>query len=328
LKGKSQKHIEMKSHIFIGITLLICSGLNGQQRLSSKVYFESGKETIEGILIRPDDNENTPAVVFQQGSGNHSFEGYEDKAWGPHKFYIEDVLLKQGYAVLYCNKRGLGESTGNWKKNSFYGRAEDAYAAVSYLKSLPFIDSTRIGVSGHSQGGWIAQIVAAQHEEIAFVIALAGPTVGVKAQTGSNDSLRYMCEGYLGEKLTKRMKKDRKNKQRGYNIGKKTGIIGSARHWYLIADYDNDEVLKSIHCPTLLLFAEYDINVDPEQNIQHFNKLFNNNPPDNFTIKVMEGGQHGFYIVENRCVSWDLAEQQPFDPQFQNKVRSWLTNLD
>jgi pimeloyl-ACP methyl ester carboxylesterase len=297
----------MKSHIFIAITLLICSGLYGQKRLSSKVYFESGKETIEGILVRPNSNNNTPAVVFQQGSGNHSFKGYENEAWGPHKFYLEDVLLEQGYAVLYCNKRGLGESTGNWKKNDFYGRAEDAYAAVRYLKSLPFIDSTRIGVSGHSQGGWIAQIVAAKHEDVAFVIALAGPTVGVKAQTGSNDSLRYMCEGYLDEKLTKRMKKDRKNKQLGYNLGKRTGIIGSARHWYLIADYDNDEVLKSIYCPTLLLFAEHDINVDPEQNIQHFNKLFNNNPPDNFSIKVMDGGQHGFYKVTDRCVDWNTA---------------------
>jgi dienelactone hydrolase len=319
----------MKTTIInFAISLLISSSLCAQERLASTVYFESGKETIEGILIRPNDKENTPAVVFQQGSGNHSFEGYETEAWGPHKFYIEDVLLEQGYAVLYCNKRGLGGSTGNWKKNSLYGRADDAYAAVTYLKSLPFIDSTRIGVSGHSQGGWIAQIVAAQHEDIAFAIALAGPTVSVKAQTGSNDSLRYMCEGYTGDELTKRMKKDRKNKKLGYNIGKTFGFIGSARFWYLIADYENDEILKSIQCPTLLLFAEYDINVDPVQNIEHFNQLFDNTPPDNFTIKVMEGGQHGFYKVADRCVDWDTAMQQPFDPSFQDQVRNWLIKLD
>jgi len=319
----------MKTTIFnIAISLLISSSLYAQERLVSTVYFESGKETIEGILIRPNDKENTPVVVFQQGSGNHSFDGYETEAWGPHKFYIEDVLLEQGYAVLYCNKRGLGGSTGNWKKNSFYGRADDAYAAVSYLKSLPFIDGDRIGISGHSQGGWIAQIVAAQHKDIAFIIALAGPTVGVKAQTGSNDSLRYMCEGYTGDKLIKRMKKDLKNKQLGYNIGKRTGIIGSARFWYLIADYDNDEVLKSIQCPSLLLFAEHDINVDPVQNIEHFNQLFDNSPPDNFTIKVMDGGQHGFYKVADRCVDWDTAMQQAFDPAFQDQVRNWIEKLD
>ena len=317
----------MKTYIII-ITLFISNYLHGQERLASTVFFKSGKQTIEGILIRPNNKENTPAVVFQQGSGNHSFKGYETEAWGPHKFYIEDVLLEQGYAVLYCNKRGLGKSTGNWKKNSFEGRAEDAYAAVTYLKSLAFIDAERIGISGHSQGGWIAQIAAAQHEDIAFVIALAGPTVGVKAQTGSNDSLRYMCEGYSGDKLIARMKKDRKNKNFGYNMGKTFGFIGSARFWYLIADYDNDKALKSIQCPTLFLFAEHDINVKPEQNIQHFNNVFDNKPPNNFTIKVMQGGQHGFYKVSDRCVDWDTAMQQPFDAQFQNEVRGWLIQLD
>ena len=318
----------MKTNIIIIISLLIRGSLYGQERLASTVYFKSGEETIEGILIRPNNKDNTPAVVFQQGSGNHSFEGYETEAWGPHKFYIEDVLLEQGYAVLYCNKRGLGNSTGSWKKNSFYGRADDAYAAVTHLKTLDFIDPERIGISGHSQGGWIAQIVAAQHEDVAFIITLAGPTVGVKAQTGRNDSLRYMCDGYSGDKLTKRMKKDRKHKKLGYDVGKTFGFIGSARFWYLIADYNNDEVLKSIQCPTLLLFAEHDMNVPPGQNIEHFNEVFDNNPPDNFTIEVMEGGQHGFYIVSDRCVGWDTAMQQPFDPQFQDKVRNWLVKLD
>ena len=318
----------MKTYIIIIFSIFANSYLYSQNRLSSIVYFNSGAETIEGILIRPNNDKNTPAVVFQQGSGNHSFEGYETEAWGPHKFYIEDVLLELGYAVLYCNKRGLGKSTGNWKKNSFTGRADDAYAAVNYLKTLDFIDPERIGISGHSQGGWIAQIVAAQHEDIAFVIALAGPTVSVKAQTGSNDSLRYMCEGYAGDKLTKRMKKDRKNKKLGYKVGKSFGFIGSARFWYLIADYDNDETLKSIHCPTLFLFAEHDINVNPEQNIDHFNKVFDNNPPANFTFKTMPGGQHGFYVVSDGCVSWETAEKQPFDPQFQNEIRNWLAQLD
>ena len=101
------------------------------------------------------------------------------------------------------------------KKNSFYGRADDAHAAVRYLKTLPFIDSTKIGFSGYSQGGWFTQIVAAQHEVIAFVVALAGPTVGVRPQNGSNDSLHYMCQGFSGDKLVKRMKKDRKNNQLG-----------------------------------------------------------------------------------------------------------------
>ena len=63
----------MKTNLIIVIALIISSYAWGQERLASKVNFQSGKETIEGILIRPNNNDNTPAVVFQQGSGNHSF---------------------------------------------------------------------------------------------------------------------------------------------------------------------------------------------------------------------------------------------------------------
>jgi dipeptidyl aminopeptidase/acylaminoacyl peptidase len=318
----------MKSILIILMGLFISQVLFAQTRIASTVTFTSGDETIEGILIRPNPDDKVPAVVFQQGSGNHSFDGYEKEAWGPHKYYIEDVLLEQGYAILYCNKRGLGNSTGNWKKNDFYGRADDAYAAVEFLKSRPDIDASRIGISGHSQGGWIAQIAASRHEDIAFVISMAGPTVGVRAQTSMYDSLMYLCNGFPQDKLGKKMEKYHKRKRTSANIGKALPFIKSAYYWHLIIDYDNDEVLKNLKCPTLLLFAEHDANVPPEQNIGHLKELFDNNPPSNFIIKVMKGGQHGFYMVEDRCVDWGTAEQQPFDPQFQEEIRNWLIRLD
>jgi len=315
----------------IYVILVLAFGIqlvSGQNRIAEKVSFKSGEETISGILVKPNSGENLPVVVFQQGSGNFAFEGYENEAWGPHKYYIEDVLLAQGYAVLYCNKRGLGGSTGNWRKNDFYGRAADAYAAIEYLKTLPEIDANRIGVSGHSQGGWIAQIVAAKHHDVAFIICLAGPTVGVKEQIYSNDKFQFECDGYQGAKLEKKIEKRKKSLDKSYNLGKNSGIIGAAKHLYLIFDYDNNEVLRSIKCPTLLLFAEFDINVDPKENIDHLNQIFENELPNNITVKTMPKGQHGFYKVENRCVPWDEAEKNDFDSNFQNQIKEWLSELN
>ncbi|WKK65166.1 DUF418 domain-containing protein [Lutimonas zeaxanthinifaciens] len=310
--------------------ILIFSGViygNAQNRTASKVMFQSGEESIEGILVRPNSNNNTPAVVFQQGSGPHAFDGYEMKAWGPHKYYIEDVLLELGYAVLYCNKRGLGNSSGNWRQNDFYGRAADAYAGVQYLRTLSFIDGSRIGMAGHSQGGWISQIVASQHPDIAFVICLAGPTTGVQDQVDDNDRSRFICEGYSGEKLENKIEKRKKSLIKSANLGKKSGLIGSARHWYLISDYDNEKELKNLTCPTLFLFGEFDINVDPEININHLKKVYNNQVPKNITYKTMPRGNHGFYQVENKCVDWDTASKNDFDPEFQNEIRKWLSSL-
>jgi dipeptidyl aminopeptidase/acylaminoacyl peptidase len=314
---------------YITLTLILAIDvLSAQNRISNQVSFKSGEEIITGILVKPNSQANLPVVVFQQGSGNFAFDGYENEAWGPHKFYIEDVLLEAGYGVLYCNKRGLGGSTGNWRKNDFYGRATDAYAAVEYLKTLPEIDSTRIGVSGHSQGGWVAQIVAAKHDDIAFIICLAGPTVGVKEQIYSNDKFQFECDGYEGGKLEKKIEKRKKGLNKSYNIGKNSGLVGAAKHLYLIFEYDNDEILKSIKCPTLLLFAEFDINVDPTENINHLNQLFKNNVPDFITVKTMPQGQHGFYKVENRCVPWDEAEKNGFDSNFQNQIKEWVNQLN
>lgn len=301
---------------------------SGQNRIAEEVSFKSGNETLTGILVKPGAGDNLPAVVFQQGSGDHAFDGYEKEAWGPHKFYIEDVLLEQGYAVLYCNKRGLGGSTGNWRKNDFYGRAADAYAAVEYLRTLPEINSDSIGVAGHSQGGWIAQIVASEHEDISFIICLAGPTVGVKDQIYSHDRFRFACEGYEGEKLDKKIDKRKKSLDKSYNLGKNSGIVGSAKHLYLIFDFDNEEILKSIDCPALFLFGEYDINVDPHENITHLNQIFEGQVPDNFSIQTMPKGQHGFYKVENRCIPWEEAEKNGFDSNFQNQIREWVRSLD
>ena len=318
----------MKTIYIILAMILAVQSVNGQNRIAEKVSFKSGEETITGILVKPNSGDDLPAVVFQQGSGNFAFDGYENEAWGPHMFYIEDVLLAQGYAVLYCNKRGLGGSTGNWRKNDFFGRADDAYAAIEYLKTLPEIDANRIGVSGHSQGGWIAQITAAKHDDVAFIICLAGPTVGVKEQIYSNDRFQFECEGYEGDKLEKKIEKRKKGLDKSYNIGKNSGIIGAAKHLYLIFGYENDEVLKSIECPTLLLFAEFDINVDPQENIDHLNQIFENHIPTNIAVKTMSKGQHGFYKVENRCVPWDEAEKNDFDSNFQNQIAEWVSELN
>jgi len=315
----------------ISLLVLIISSMqfaDAQERHASVVNFKSGEATINGILIRPHNKDNTPAVIFQQGSGAHAFDGYEKAAWGPHKFYIEDVLLDMGYAVLYCNKRGLGDSSGNWRQNDFIGRAKDAYAGVEYLKTLSFIDADKIGISGHSQGGWIAQIVASQHKDIAFVISLAGPTVGVQKQVEDNDKSRFICEGFTGEKLEKKIEKRKKSLSKSAKLGEKSGIIGSAKHWYLIHDYDNDPYLSSLTCPTLLLFAEYDINVDPELNIKHLDSLFNNDIPSNITYKVMPHGNHGFYQVENKCVDWDTASKNEFSPDFQEVIRNWMLSIN
>ena len=52
------------------VFILIIQIVSAQNRIAENVSFKSGEETITGILVKPNSNDNLPVVVFQQGSGN------------------------------------------------------------------------------------------------------------------------------------------------------------------------------------------------------------------------------------------------------------------
>jgi predicted esterase len=57
--------------------------------------------------------------------------------------------------------------------------AADVTSSLKYLQSRSDIDSKRIGLIGHSEGGIIAPWVAAENPTIAFIVMLAGPGVKI-----------------------------------------------------------------------------------------------------------------------------------------------------
>ena len=62
----------------------------------------------------------------------------------------------RGVAVLIPDKRGSGQSGGDWMTAGFDVLAEDAAASLEALRSLESVDESRCGVVGLSQGGWVA----------------------------------------------------------------------------------------------------------------------------------------------------------------------------
>ena len=291
------------------------------------VSIKSGKVKLEGVLVLPQSSskEIYPAVVMLGGSGGHSITPYKGKAWGPHAYYLEDVFLPRGYAILHLNKRGCGKSEGNWKKNDFYGRARDAWAAVEYLQSLPNIDGRRIGLAGHSQGGWIAGITAAQHPEISFVVSFAGPTVGVALQNDQHMRNDWKCQGFGESQIEKKLKKRHRFLRFAEIIGTILPFIGEARYWKLIHDYEHDDILKQIACPTLLLFGEHDNMVPARDNISYFHQLIPSKVGRNFKIIVLPEGDHFFQISESVCFDGQLSSR--FSEKLQGQIGHWLDSI-
>ena len=77
-------------------------------------------------------------------------------------------LIRHGIAVLGYDKRGVGESTGDWNIATFEDLAGDAVAAVAYVKTRRDIDASQIGLLGWSQAGWIMPLAAVRAKESRF----------------------------------------------------------------------------------------------------------------------------------------------------------------
>jgi len=287
-----------------------------------KSYFVNS----DGIMLEADlfvpsgGSEKKPAVVFTPGSGDSDYHNY---SYGLLETYVLDVFLSHDIAVLLVNKRGMGQSEGNYVKNSIQGRADDVWAAVQSIQLHPDIDADNIGLIGHSQGGWVVTQAAADHPEIAFFISLAGPTMTMKENAADNFYHFGRCQGLEGEELEAFIEKRLKKIDSSISIGKITdfGFPGfDARNM----SYDPRNALKTVQSPGLFVYGENDDQVTPAPNIERMNEIFKNDVPEHFTEVVIEDASHAFRLVSDPCESWVNVEEQEQSAQLAEVLHDWL----
>jgi alpha/beta superfamily hydrolase len=138
------------------------------------VYANKNKSISYGATITiPPGKGPFPAVLLLTGSGA---QNRDEEIMGHKPFaVIADHLTKNGFIVLRVDDRGVGKTTGNGGIATTRDFADDATVSLGYLLARPEVDKKKIGLIGHSEGGMIAQIVAAERKDINFVVMLAGP---------------------------------------------------------------------------------------------------------------------------------------------------------
>lgn len=141
-----------------------------------EVTFASGDVTLAGTLTLPTGDAVAPGLLLITGSGA---QDRNEEILGHKPFLvIADHLTRAGYAVLRVDDRGVGGSTGSDAEATFDDLVGDVLAGVELLRAHPRVDADRVGLLGHSQGGYLAPVAALQADgAVAFVILMAGPAL-------------------------------------------------------------------------------------------------------------------------------------------------------
>jgi dienelactone hydrolase len=111
---------------------------------------------ITGTLRKPDGAGPFPAVVLMHGCGGVQ----------PGNEVWANDLQTWGYVTLLVDSfgpRGLTEICTNFRRLSVLDRTLDAYGALHYLRTLPFVEHQRIALMGWSHGGMVVLASITEH---------------------------------------------------------------------------------------------------------------------------------------------------------------------
>lgn len=116
-----------------------------------------------------------PAVLILSGSGPLNRDGNDAKGKLQLNLYkqLASFITSLGFITLRYDKRGIGESEGDYFSTGMWDLVHDAKSAVQFLKDHPLVDDQRIIVLGHSEGTTLA-VALNTIEQIHGLILLAG----------------------------------------------------------------------------------------------------------------------------------------------------------
>ena len=294
------------------------------------IYNPTGDFNLRGTLTHPEQDKliKNPCVVLITGSGP---QDRNEEILGHRPFLVlADRLTLSGYGVLRMDDRGTGKSEGVFNGATSVDFATDIEAAIAFVKTLPYIDTQRIILMGHSEGGMIANMVAAKHPEVYGVISLAGP--GVLGSTllteqqlliaksigatenelnelksfslefyplltlDSIDQVRKNATDFLKQFIKKGKNKElRKSSKEEQEEWIKLNLNAYVNPWMLyFLNYNPMFDLKKINCHYLALNGTTDLQVPAKMNMEAIASYCNPSAGKIKEIKTLDGLNHMF----------------------------------
>lgn len=355
----------MKRFFIICITLCIVFQVEAQDYISENVTCYSDSISLCGSLTYPEGEGPFPTVIIVSGTGKQDRDG----RFGEHRpFYeISDYLTRKGFAVLRMDDRGVGESSGVYEEATTLDFANDVLSEINFLKNKSIVDTAKIGLIGHSEGGAVAFIAAASSPDISFVISLAGLAIdGFESLILQNRAIlksyknltEDLVEDYMQlyvalfhtvketpidndielplQKVFEQWKKQQpENKLKamdmvnGHDQMFINRYIRSAKtRWYRqMIRYNPAEYISKIKVPVLALNGEKDIMVTPDENLAAIAKFLDEAENKSYKTIKLEGLNHMFQHC-NECTMAEIPSlPEAIAPEVLKIMGDWLKEL-
>jgi pimeloyl-ACP methyl ester carboxylesterase len=309
---------------------------------------------LAGTLTLPDKEGVYPVVVLITGSGGQD----RDEALMGHKPFlvISDHLTRKGIGVLRFDDRGIGASEGDVMLGDTYDLAGDVRSAVDYLKTRPEVGM--IGLAGHSEGGIIAPIVAAQTGDVGFIILLAGTGIrgdkllllqeelimrasgapeeeiaktldvnkvafDMVINAESLDSLKVQLGKYLNDSMDSGLIEIPENMTRDEMYSLQLDSV--ANPWmYEFIRLDPSVWLEKVKCPVLALNGSKDLQVPPKENLAAIGAALDKAGNKDYTLKEFPGLNHLFQECETGSPTEYATIEQTFSPVVLETMTDWI----
>jgi hypothetical protein len=311
-----------------------------------EVSFDNEKEgnTLTGTLTIPNGDGLFPAMVLVSGSGQQN----RDEELMNHRPFrvIADYCARHGIAVLRYDDRGIGGSTGEVENATSMDFSYDAEAAFDFLRKQKNINTSQVGILGHSEGGIINFMVSARRPEVAFLVSLAGTAVNgiailkeqqaailrasgmteevVQFSTNANAQLFDIIEASSNREEADTLLRQLL-KGWGYNeeLTEQT-IRELATPWmYYFLKYDPKESIVKTDCPALLLNGTKDLQVLATQNLPAYERIIAEYGKTNLTLRELPDLNHLF----QHCVTGSPNEYYTIDETISPEVLEMIVEF-
>ncbi len=257
-------------------------------------------EPLDAVLATPKDGRRQHGLVVMV-HGDGPADAARDSFYRP----LWETFARAGYASLAWNKPGVDGAPGNWLSQTMHDRAAEVDAVLDWARSRTDIDTSRIGLWGISQGGWVVPEVAAHRSDLQFVI-LVSPAVNWLRQGEYNLLAELRAAGANDAEIAAALARRAESVRllladASYDEYVASGIDDppmSADRWRFVAlnfRADASAALPRVAAPVLLILGGQDRNVDVIETRQVYEQLL---PPGRLCVEVFPTASHS--LVEAR----------------------------